>query len=52
MSIKQNLVEKHEIEAVQVEEFNREEFQEFTLKWDEKLSQLKTNITQQISLLA
>jgi len=28
-----------------VEEFNREEFQEFTLKWDEKLSQLKINIT-------
>jgi hypothetical protein len=45
VSIKQNLMEKHELEASQVEEFNREEFQEFTLKWDEKLEQVKQHIT-------
>ena len=34
-SIKQTLIEKHQNEAQQVEELNREEFQEFTLKWEE-----------------
>lgn len=39
-------------EALQVEDFNREEFQEFTQVWDDKIKILKEHISIQVGNLA
>ena len=47
-SIKDSLVEKHVQEAEQVEYYNREEFQEFTLQWDNRMDKLRLSIAEQV----
>mmetsp|Transcript_2876 Transcript_2876/g.4903 ORF Transcript_2876/g.4903 Transcript_2876/m.4903 type:complete len:205 (-) Transcript_2876:41-655(-) len=47
-----NLERKHMVEFEQVEQYNRDEFQEFTLIWDRKLETLKQQIALEISKLA
>ena len=46
------MINKHTDEALQVEDFNREEFQEFTQVWDDKIKILKEHISIQVGNLA
>lgn len=51
-TIKRNLLTKHENEGQQVEEYNCEEFQEFTNQWDVRMENVRQAITVQIKTLS
>lgn len=46
-----NLVMKHSSEETQVNDYNTQEFQDFTLRWDQRLADLRLQITQKINEL-
>ena len=41
-------MQKHLQEAEQVEFYNREEFQEFTIQWDNRMDKLRLGIAEQV----
>ena len=47
--ITKNMQEKHAQEMKQVNDFNSQEFEEFTLFWDKQLADLRMQISQQIN---
>lgn len=47
--IVENLTVKHQSEEIQVNDYNTQEFQDFTLRWDQKMADLRLQITTKIN---